>query len=315
MTHKTKIVLASVAAAIIFVPIIIIIIAVFSVLTTQQSASTGVEKIGGYDISSTYSDRMAEAPMTIQNGLAASDEFQATSGSTAAEVDQKIIKTGYLEIVVDSASETAAKISALTTGKGGYAQDISISEDEDGTKYGSITVRIPANEFENTMAEVKKLAVSIETESTAGQDVTEEYTDLEAQLKNAQAQEAEYLVILQKAESVEDILSVQSYLGQVREQIERLQGRIKYLSNLTSYSTITVYLSEEPTINLPSKEFRPWSSIKEAAQAVISVLQSLVITGIWLVILGGGVLIPIVVVIWLVVLLIKKIKHRRHGKK
>ncbi|MFA6132055.1 MAG: DUF4349 domain-containing protein [Patescibacteria group bacterium] len=318
MKQRTKWILAAAAAVIVLIPIIIIAAAVVSVIGSSSSSSS----VGTYrsvsDGQFALTSDNAEMAVTASAPSSSRDMMffeEPTAGSTAAEVDQKIIKTGYLEMVVDSANEAATKISALATGMGGYTQDSSISEDESGIKYGTVTVRLPTDVFENAMTEIKKIAVSVATESSNAQDVTEEYTDLEAQLKNAQAQETEYLEILKKAESVEDILSVQSYLGNIRSQIESLQGRIKYLSNLTSYSTITTYLSEDPTINIPSKEFRPWAAIKEAAQAVVSVLQGLVITLIWLVIMGVGVLAPIALVIWLVVWVVKKIWRNRRSKK
>jgi len=320
MTKKTKIVIFSIIGAIVLIPIIVFI-ALLLWLSIDQSATSSEATVGSAGM---YSSRSSGA---VPEMMADSASFSApssskimfnaleTAGSTAAEVDQKIIKTGYLDITVDAVDETVSKIIALATGKGGYTQDSSVSERTDGTKFGDITVRIPATEFENTMVEIKKFAVTVDTESANGQDVTEEYTDLESQLRNAQAQETEYLNILKKAVTVEDILNVQSYLGQVRSEIESLQGRIQYLKNQTGYSTISVSLSEESSLKIPSKEFRPWSSIKEAAQALVVLLQGLVVTIIWLVILGGGILLPIGLIIWLVVKLVKKIKNRRHSKK
>jgi hypothetical protein len=101
-------------------------------------------------------------------------------------------------------------------------------------------------------------------------------------------------------------LSVQSYLGQVRGEIESLQGQIKYLENQTSYSTLSVSLSEEPTIKIPTKEFRPWSTIKEAGQALVAMFQNIAVGAIWLAILGGGLLLPIAIVILVVFWLVKK---------
>ena len=98
--------------------------------------------------------------------------------------------------------------------------------------------------------------------ATTGQDVTEQYTDLEAQLRNAKAQEEVYLEILKQAKTVEDILLVQDRLGNIRAVIEGLEGRIKYLENATSYSTITVSLQEEPVVRAPTKEFRLGASVR-----------------------------------------------------
>ncbi|TAK04108.1 DUF4349 domain-containing protein [Patescibacteria group bacterium] len=219
-------------------------------------------------------------------------------GSTAAEVDQKLIKTGSLDLVVDSVPETASKLSVIAAGKGGFVQDSSVSEREDGTHFGSVTVRVPAAQFEAMVSEAKELATLVRNESVNGQDVTEQYTDLQARIKNARAQETAYLDIMRRAGTIEDILAVQRELSNVRAQIESMEGSLKYLENATSYSTLSVSLSEEPSVRLPSKEFRPLSSLREAAQALITVLQGLVTFAIWFVVIGAGMLIPLLVVVY-----------------
>lgn len=229
-----------------------------------------------------------------------------TGGSTAAEVDQKLIKTGSLDLVVDSVPETASKLSVIASGKGGFVQDSSVSEREDGTHYGSVTIRVPAAQFEATVAEAKGLARLVRNESVSGQDVTEQYTDLQARLKNARAQETAYLDIMRRAGSIEDILAVQRELSQVRAQIESMEGSLKYLENATSYSTLSVSLSEEPSVRLPSKEFRPISAAREAAQALITVLQGLVIFAIWFAIVGAGMTLPMLVVLYVAYRLVKR---------
>jgi hypothetical protein len=235
---------------------------------------------------------------------------EPSAGQTAAEVDQRIIKTGYLDLVVDDVSESASKITGLASGMGGFVQDSSVSEREDGTHFGSVTVRVPAEQFEDALSKIKEFATLVKTETSQGQDVTEQYTDLQAQLRNAQAQETEYLEILKKAQKVEDILAVQQYLGQIRSQIESLQGRIKYLENVTTYSTISASLSEEPIVRVPTKAFRPGSIASEAVQALIAIGQNLLTALIWLAIVGGGLLIPSALVVWVLVLVVKKILDR-----
>lgn len=222
-----------------------------------------------------------------------------TAGETAADVDQKVIKTGYLDLEVSDVGETASGISALAAGLGGFTQESSVSEREDGTHYGNVTVRVPADQFEQTMSKIKELATAVRTESSQGQDVTEQYTDLEAQLRNAKAQEEEFLRVLAQAKSVDDILEVQSYLSSVRSTIESLEGRVQYLENRTSYSTISVELSEETAVRLPTKDFRPWSAVREAAQTLVAVLESLAVAAIWLAIVGGGLLLPAGLVAWI----------------
>jgi len=238
-------------------------------------------------------------------------DYPQTGGQTAAEVDQKIIKNGSLQMAVKSVSESIDKISALAGQKHGFVQNSSVTERGDGTHYGQISVRVPAGDFETAMNEIKALAAVVKNESASGQDVTEQYTDLEAQLRNAQAQEQTYLKVLEKAYSVEDILKVQQHLGQIRGTIESLQGRLKYLENMTSLSTINVNLEEEPVVRLPTKEFRPGSAFKEAVQALIASAQKTLIALIWIVIVGGGLLLPWLLLALVVILIIKRLRRKK----
>ncbi len=233
-----------------------------------------------------------------------------TAGPTAAEVEQRIIKTGYLDLTVANVDETATKISAYAQGKGGFVQDTTVGERTDGTKYGSVTVRVPSSEFENAMTEIKTYATVVTTATVTGQDVTEQYADLQTQLANAEAQKAQYLEILKKATTVEEILMVQPYIDQATSSINTLKGQLQYLSNVTSFSTISISLAEEPTVRAPSKEFRPIDAAKAAVQALVDTAQALAIVLIWLVVLGGPIAIALSLLIWIVVKLGSKLMRR-----
>jgi hypothetical protein len=261
----------------------------------------------------------------VSKGLAVSEEMAVandmiglppiappSAGQTAAEVDQKIIKTGNLSLVVDNVSQTASKLSEIATSKQGFLQYSSVNKRDDGTHYGNVTLRVPTKNFEAAMAEIKALANLVENESLGGQDVTEQYTDLEARLKSAQAQEATYLKILDRAQSVEDVLNVERELGNIRMQIESLQGQLKYLGNQTDYSTITVNLSEEPTIIVAESKFRPITSLKEAAHALVEIGKAAVTTAIWFVVIGGGLFLPLGLLVWLIVIVIRKIWRKKN---
>lgn len=218
----------------------------------------------------------------------------------AAEIDEKIIKTGSLDLVVDHADQSLADIETVATEKGGYIETSTLQEHEDGTKSGYVTIRVPADQFDITMASVKELALVVERETSSAEDVTEQYIDLAARLKNAQAQEARYVEILDVAKTVEEILQIESALGNIRGYIESLQGQLQYLDSLTGFSTITISLSEEPVITVGGKEFRPGTTVKQAAQAVVAIAQALVAAVIWIVIVGVGVGVPVVLIGWLI---------------
>lgn len=251
---------------------------------------------GGYDMVASESVTMLEE----KSLRAQSPDSYLYDEAIAAEVDQKIIKTGNLDLVVDHADESLAVVESVATGVGGYVQNSTLQEHKDGTKSGYSTVRVPADQFDTVMEQLKALALLVERETSSAEDVTEQYIDLAARLKNAQAQEGRYVEILDRANTVEEILQIESALGNIRGYIESLQGQIQYLDSLTGFSTITVSLSEEPVITVGGKEFRPGTSMKQAAQAVVAIAQTLVVAIIWIVVVGAGVGVPLALIVWLV---------------
>ncbi len=240
------------------------------------------------------------APSVMNDSLVVPRPYPDAAGETAADVDQKIVKTGSLDMLVENVSEAVEEMGSLAVQRGGFVQSSNVSEGGNGVYYGEVVVRVPVEAFESAMADLRSLATLVRSESANGQDVTEHYTDLEARLRNAEAQEKTYLDILKQAKNVEDILSVQERLGSIREQIETLKGRIRYLANTTSFSTISLTVSEEPVVRAPTKEFRPVTIVKAAFQTLVVVGQQAVAGMIWLVIVWGGILLPISFVTWLI---------------
>jgi hypothetical protein len=226
----------------------------------------------------------------------------------AAEIDQKIIKTGNLDLVVDDVAESVDNMKALAESAEGYVQNSSTREHSDGTMSGSITMRVPSEAFDDTLSGLKDLSLVVERETVSADDVTEEYIDIASRLENAKAQEERYVEILDVATTVEEILEIEAALGDIRGYIESLTGQLQYLDSVTSFSTITVSLSEEPVITVAGKEFRPGTEVKEAGQALIALGQGLIVALIWLVIVGGGVGLPVALIVWLI---IKVIRNRK----
>ncbi|GAF87694.1 unnamed protein product, partial [marine sediment metagenome] len=146
-----------------------------------------------------------------------------------------------------------------------------------------------------------------EKESVSGRDVTEEFVDLQSRLKNLRVEEAQYQKILEKAWKIDEVLSVTERLFATREDIERIEGRIKYLEDLTSLSTIRVNLSEEPKIEIPTAEWRPLTTIKKAFRSSVRFFQGLVNVIIWL----AFYLIPLGILAWLIKKIVKVIKRKK----
>jgi len=237
------------------------------------------------------------------DGLLADEEFLDT--------EQRIIKNGNITAKVDNAEETAKNISELATRYEGFVQSSNIYESETGAKSGTVIIRVPVASFEAAFAEIKTLATQVVSESVSGQDVTEEYVDLQSRLKNKRAEEAQYLDILKQAYTVEDILMVTERLSWVRQEIERLEGRLNYLENLTDMSTITTFISEEEKIQIPVKKWRPIETIRNSFRAMIAGLQSLADIGIWLIMFAALIALPIAIVVLIIIWLVKKIRKKK----
>lgn len=240
----------------------------------------------------------AAAP-SAEKGIGGNLAINDTSGADNAEQkpqNRLIIKTGSLAMVVNNVNEALGKIAAFATNNKGFVVYSNVDEHE-FTPFGTITIRIPSEIFDKGVSELKQLG-EVKSESVNGQDVTEEFVDLESQLKNLRAAESQFLEIMKKAVKIEDVLAVQRELTQIRAQIEQIQGRMKYLTESARLSTLTVTLSTDPS-KLPVIEdddkWNPIGTFKDALRSLIDALKDLGDIIIWLV-----VYIP-VLLIWVVI--------------
>ena len=230
--------------------------------------------------------RIAPAPMPPgrEEGFKVYEESAAGALPLVAE-ERMIVRNGNMSLVVEDVVDGRDEIAQLAVRLGGYVVSSWISGEEEEMR-GSISIRVPDEKFEQALAELRSLAVRVDSESTNSQDITEEYTDLEARLKNAEATESQYLALLDKAKDVEDILRIYDSLSRVRREIEQIKGRMTYLERTSSMSLITVSLQPAAT----TKPLVPvgWSALetlKSAIRGVVIFGQWLVTIAIWLLIL------------------------------
>jgi len=200
---------------------------------------------------------------------------KSTGGASqvTASAPRKVVKDGKLEILVKKAEETAEKIKAIAAEQGGFVDDVNIKNVSETSKSGTVTIRVPADNFDETLAQIKSLAIKVDKESANATDITEVFVDLEARLKTLKAQEAQYLKILDQAKTVKDILSVSTDLGYIRSDIERLEGKIRLLSSEVDMSSITVSLTEEADVQLFGIRWRPLFVLKQAVRNMLSGLS------------------------------------------
>ncbi|MFC2045037.1 DUF4349 domain-containing protein [Chloroflexota bacterium] len=153
------------------------------------------------------------------------------------------VQTADMSLVVEDISVTIEHITALAQKSGGYVVSSRIWRDGD-ILHGQISFRVPADDLSKTLKALSNMAVEVTSQTTSSKDVTEEYTDLSAQLLNLQATEEQLLLVMRKAEKIEDILSVQKELSRVREDIERIKGRMQLLERTSETSLIQVSLEQ-----------------------------------------------------------------------
>jgi hypothetical protein len=166
--------------------------------------------------------------------------------------DQKIIRTGKIDLIVADIAGSLRTVSGLVTASGGYIQQ-SASREQGGTAIAELILRVPVDQYENVFQRLRDLAVPDRKpiESSEAQDVTEEFADVQARLTNLKATEAQLLRLMARAEKMEDILVVQRELTNVREQIERLQGRLNVIERRAAFSTINVTLRPQAEARRP----------------------------------------------------------------
>jgi uncharacterized protein YxeA len=198
---------------------------------------------------------------------------EAKETQTSYVVDRQVIKTAYLSIEVDDFQEAAKDVEGITAKAGGYVLSSNSYVTDTGHRRGSVTIRVPETGFLSVIEELEAIG-EVKSKSATGQDVTEEYIDLEARLKNYEKQEARLLEILSKAEKVEDILKVEEQLGRVRGEIERLTGRLRYLNERIEMATITVELYEPEPI---TQSWGLRNALKLAVAGFITTVNAIIV--------------------------------------
>jgi hypothetical protein len=184
---------------------------------------------------------------------------------SAASEDRKLVRTGGMELVVKNPGEAAEKIRQLAERMGGFLQSSQVTGSSNSVS-ASVTIRVPATRFEEARSEIRKLGLRVEADRLEAQDVTKDYVDREARLRNLRAQEAQYLTILKQAKTVKDTLEVSDKLNDVRSEIELQQAEFEALSKQVDMVAISVSLRAEADAQAFGLQWRPLYQFKLAAR-------------------------------------------------
>ena len=264
------------------------------------SASYAVAPVAGSDAQQSKS---IEAPAPAMAPAVNAPAGQSRGASTAQ--DRIVIQNVDLSIVIKDPQAKMLEIGALARRLGGFVVSSNMSQVSIGDNLkvpeGSISIRVPATDLDNALAEIKANTVDVPSENRTGQDVTDKYVDLQSQLKAKQAAADKLYEIMQKTDKPEDTLLVFNQLTQIQSDIEVLKGQINYYEQASSLSVINIRLIAEDTVKpLVIGGWQPQGVARDATQSLITFFQKFIEFLIWLVIY----IIPVMAVIILLLALL-----------
>ena len=284
----------------------------FLVLVVGCSAKTPKSQTITTEASS--GQRAAEAPRAAPVAGAATDTGARSDLGSATE--QLIIRTVNLTMTVEDTEKTLEELQGLLRGYNGYIAELNKWFVND-QPYAKVTVRVPSASLDEALGLIRKMALRVDSETSSAQDVTEEYVDLQARLRNLEATEKELLALMTEVREnrgkAEEILAIYRELTQIRAQIESLKGRQQYLERMTALATVQMEIRPKaaPQPVTGRTLWNPLVTASNAARGLVSALRFLADLLIYVVILSPIFLIPLAV-LWLLVRLLRR-KARKSG--
>ncbi|WP_325167391.1 DUF4349 domain-containing protein [Lederbergia citri] len=252
--------------------LLLLLASLFMTACSSKNSSEGKSSGGSYE-SSLATDQMDLSKERLSNEVAM--EMPREDGENAdkameakntdIKTDRMIIHQALLQVKVKKFESAQLNIEKKVKEYGGYIVESNIYRETDETVSGTIIVRIPEKHFQTFLNDTEKQAAEILGRNVTGQDVTEEYVDLESRLTSKRAVEKRLLDFMADAKKTEDLLKISSDLAKVQEEIEVLVGRMKYLENQTSFSTVEIHMTETRVVipGIDSKDLNTWEKTKK----------------------------------------------------
>ncbi|MBI5952617.1 MAG: DUF4349 domain-containing protein [Chloroflexi bacterium] len=203
------------------------------------------------------------------------------AGASAASVERLVIQNADLAIVVSDVEGRMKNIQVMAQQMGGFVVSSNLGQsytrDNIQVPVAQITIRVPAEQLDKALEQIKKDVIEVQNETRSGQDVTAEYVDLQSRLKNYEAAEAQLEKILETATETEDVVNVFNQLVYYREQIELVKGQMKYYEEAAALSAISIRIIAEETIQpVVIGKWEPKGVALEAVQDLIDYLKGFV---------------------------------------
>lgn len=245
-----------------------------------------------------------KGPQSLPNAVSASP-YGAT---------RMIIKNGEMTLLVANTDQAIDQATGVAVDTGGYIVS-SKTWVQDGFKYATMTMGIPSDQFEVAQRRLRSLALEVQNDTASGQDVSQEYVDLQSRLTNLEATAARIRDFLKDAKKVEEALQVNAQLSEVEGEIEQVKGRMQFLKDRSAFSTLALTLNPQVPTPTPYPTatpiaWQPGKTIEAAGDTLGGLLRGLVDAVLWF----GIVLLPFAIPVLALVAIVVYFRRRR-GKK
>jgi hypothetical protein len=287
----------------------IIIISMFFLLQTRCAGSdeNPVNFEGGNPglmnkMSSSNDETTAPPPPPPPPPAIINSQDTKDDGKNTVTIEKKIIKTADISIEVKNLKKSRVALSQMLQKYKAYVSNE--KEDNNSNQLSNtITIRISSEHFDSLLNEICDEALNVESKNISLSDVTEEFIDITARLKNKKEVEKQYLELLKKANTVDDILNVNEHLRIIREEIESQEGRLKYLESQVSYSTINLYMYQPSEKVYRGYGYKLLNGLEGGWKGILAFIVGLAYG--W----------PIILIIVLIVLFIRKRRKKKQLEK
>jgi hypothetical protein len=272
-------------------------------LGVEQPAA--VENMGQADAAKAES----APPADLSSAPVYNTGADADAGSAVFAASHMIIKNGDIKLLVEDTDIAIDRATQTIGDMGGYIISSRVwyqpHYDGENYKYATITIGVPVDQFERTLNRLRALAVKVLDETASGEDVTNQFVDLQSQVTNLEATRDRIKSFLDQAQTVDEALRINQELSNVEAQIEQIKGQMNYLQDRSAYSTITVNfepvlpeLIETPTPTPTPNVWKPGETFTNARKAVTFAYQGIIDFLIWVFVVFIPIFAPPVLVIW-----------------
>lgn len=251
-----------------------LLLAACSTNQSKESSDTAGFSKNDVSIAKTESSSDASIGATENSSKDQSVENDSEEAERKATTERMVIHQVQLQVLVQDLDQAQASIEKKVAQYAGYIVESNMYRESETEKAGQLVIRIPDKDFQTFLRETEEEVIEVLERTISGEDVTEQYVDLEARLQSKRVVEKRLLSFLEDAKKTEDLLQISNDLANIQEEIETITGKMKFLKNQTDYSTITIYMQEDSIQKIAEKPLNTWGKTKKQLAASTNFLLS-----------------------------------------